>query len=184
MGGSDDDGPVKLLFIDVNKAHLNGEVTEGEYEYIALPNEAGGGVGRLKRWLYGMRPAASAWEDDYTAMMKEAGFDRGRAAPTAYFNRETGVRVAVWGDDSTFLGRERHLREMAKRMAQWYDIKVSAVMAPNHEGDKEVRILHRVVKWLPNELTYQADEKHGMRIMEARHHLRCTMMKSARRTRC
>lgn len=53
---SDDraNGLVKLMFIDVKKAQLNGELTESEFEIIALPSVAGGGVGRLRRWLYGM----------------------------------------------------------------------------------------------------------------------------------
>jgi len=49
----------KLLFIDVKKAHLNGVVPDDVYAYVVLPD---GRVWRLKRWLYGMRPAANAWE--------------------------------------------------------------------------------------------------------------------------
>lgn len=71
----------------------------------------------MRRCLYGMRPAASAWECHYAARLKEAGFDRGRAAPTAFVNQERGLRVVVGGDDFTFLGRERHLQEMVKEMA-------------------------------------------------------------------
>ena len=50
---------IKIMLIDVKKAHLNGVVKEGENAYIELPGEAGrrGMCGRLKRWLYGMRPA-------------------------------------------------------------------------------------------------------------------------------
>ena len=59
----------KLLFIDVKKAHLNGKVLEDEWAYVVLPAEAGGGVARLRRWLYGMRPAARAWEEDYAAKL-------------------------------------------------------------------------------------------------------------------
>lgn len=81
------------MLIEVERAHSNGEVTGDEFAYIALPREAGGGVGRWKRWLYSMRPAASVWEDNCMAKLKEAGFERGRAAPTAFVNKETGVRV-------------------------------------------------------------------------------------------
>lgn len=47
-----EDGPVKLMFADVQKAHLNGKVGEDEFAYVQLPAEVGRGVGRLKRWLY------------------------------------------------------------------------------------------------------------------------------------
>ena len=105
-----------------------------------------GSVG-FERWLYGMRPAASSREDPYAAKMKEAGFERGRAAPTTFAGMATGVRVVVWGDDFTFLGRDRHLQDMADNMGQWYQIKVRAVMGPGSDDDKEVRILSRVIKW-------------------------------------
>ena len=99
VGGNDKDGQVKLMYVDVKKAHLNGEVDDDDFAYITLPKEVGGGVGRLRRWLYGMRPAASAWEEHYAANLKNEGYERGRAAPTAFTNKETGVRVVVWGDD-------------------------------------------------------------------------------------
>ena len=54
----------KLMFIDIKKAHLNGKIGEGEF-MCASPLEGwweGGEATcwRLKRWLYGMRLAASA----------------------------------------------------------------------------------------------------------------------------
>ena len=42
VGGSDEDGSVKLMFVDVKKAHLNGEVAGDEFAYVLLPKEAGG----------------------------------------------------------------------------------------------------------------------------------------------
>ena len=68
----------KLMFMDVKKAHLNGRLQDNEFAYVYLPEEAGGGVARLRRWLYGMRPAAKAWEEDYARNLRDAGFERGR----------------------------------------------------------------------------------------------------------
>ena len=52
----------KLMFVDVKKAHLNGVVGEDEHAYVALPTGCcGQGMcGRLRRWLFGMRPAGRA----------------------------------------------------------------------------------------------------------------------------
>ena len=165
-GGRGDEGrgPIKLMFVDVKKAHLNGKVKEDEFEYIRLPEEAGGGVGRLKRWIYGMRQAASAWETDYADNLQAIGSRRGRAAPTAFVNLEKGVRLVVWGDDFTFLGRDRDLKEAAEQMKKWYEIKVRAMLGPEAGDDKDVRILGRVLKWEPDCLTYRADERHAMAI--------------------
>ena len=61
---------------------------DSQYEYISLPEEAGGGVVRLRRWLHGMRPAASAWEEDYAENLKQNGYEKELAAPTASVNKE------------------------------------------------------------------------------------------------
>ncbi len=53
----------KILLMDARKTHLN-PLVEGDV-YIQLPEEAGaaeGMCGKLAHWIYGMRPAAQAWE--------------------------------------------------------------------------------------------------------------------------
>eukprot|EP00974_Lingulodinium_polyedra_P040014 3839742-Lingulodinium_polyedra.AAC.1 len=74
-GGS---GSMKLAFVDVKKAHLNGVVGEDEFVYVSLPDEAeaGGRCGKLRKWLYGMRPAAGVWEKDYSDRMAKIGFKK------------------------------------------------------------------------------------------------------------
>ena len=62
----------KMLLIDVKKAHLNSECTEDVF--IELPQELGAAqdkVGKLRRWLYGFRPAAAAWEAHYANKLEE-----------------------------------------------------------------------------------------------------------------
>jgi hypothetical protein len=141
----------------------------GECAFVELPAEAGapGKCGRLKRWLYGMRPAASAWEDDYAKNLEEDGFVRGMAAPTAFYNPGTGTRCVVHGDDFTFLGRDADLRRMSKRMAEWYEVKVRALLGPEAGDDKEITILNRTVRWKTNEIEYEADRKHAVKIWES-----------------
>ena len=84
VGGNAPNGGVKLTFRDIKKAHLNEKLVEDEHAYVQLPLEAGGGVARLRRWLYGMRQAASAWEEDYAKRLEEIGFIRGRSATTLF----------------------------------------------------------------------------------------------------
>ena len=84
---------VKLMFVDVKKAHLNAK--SDEEEWVELPDEFKkfGRYAKLKRWLYGMRKAASGWEDDYARRLVEDGFRRGRAASTIFYHPKTQVRV-------------------------------------------------------------------------------------------
>ena len=55
---------VKLILIDVTKAHLNAKCDEKER--CDLPDELKkvGKCARLRRWLHGVRKVASGWEDD------------------------------------------------------------------------------------------------------------------------
>jgi hypothetical protein len=110
----------KVMLIDVKKAHLNGKVNmedDGRH-FIELPLEskADGKVGELKRWLYGMRPAARAWEDDYSKNLEEIDMKRGSAAPTTFWCAGTGVRCVVHGDDFTFTGKGQELKRIKENM--------------------------------------------------------------------
>ena len=90
----------KIMLNDVKKAHVNGEVPEDEKVNVLLPSEAIRGVARLKRWLYGMRPAAKARQEHYaTRLTKEGGFRRGISVATLFWQPRWEVSLVVHGDD-------------------------------------------------------------------------------------
>jgi hypothetical protein len=159
-------GKVKLMFIDVKKAHLNGKLKDDEFAYVQLPPEAGGGVARLRRWLYGMRPAAQAWERAYTEKLTGEGFVRGSASSVVFVNPETEVRCVVWGDDFTFLGREGDLKHMEKVMSEWYEVKVRGIVGPDPHDLSEIRILNRTLRWKQEGIELEADSKHVKTIID------------------
>ena len=162
------DGRVKkLLFIDVRKAHLNPECHEDVY--IELPQEAGaasGMCGKLNHWLYGFRPAAQAWENEYAKKLEEAGFARGKASPVVFWNPERDLSCVVHGDDFTFSGFHEDLIWIKGLMQEWFEIKVRAVMGPEDADDKEVNILGRTVRWKDWGIEYEADKRHRKVIIE------------------
>ena len=49
----------KLIFIDV---HLHGKVPDDVHAFVRIPC---GKIWKLKRWIYGSRPVANAWEKDF-----------------------------------------------------------------------------------------------------------------------
>ena len=157
---------VKLMFIDVRKAHLNA-VCEEE-EWVQLPEEfwEHGRYARLKRWLYGMRKAAAGWEEDYAKRMVAEGFKRGRGAPTVFYNQRTEVRVVVHGDDFTFSGTKVELDRMRRKMEEWYDIKDRGMMGSGEGEIKEVTILGRTVRWTNEGIEYEADAEHRAKLMK------------------
>ena len=131
---------VKLMFVDVKKAHR-----EVRREWVELPDEFKkiGRYAKLKRWLYGMRKAASGWEDDYARRLVEDGFRRGRAASTIFYHPKTQVRVVVHGDDFTFAGTESELKRIQAKMHEWYDVKVRGVLGSGKRDVHEIEILGR-----------------------------------------
>ena len=151
----------KLFFVDVKKAHLNGKVPDEKYAYVKLLD---GRVWRLRRWLYGMRPAAQAWEEDFTEKLASIGFVRGKSAPTGFFRKDTGCRCVVHGDDFTFLAYDDLGTKIVKDMESWYKLKLRAVLGDENGDDKEVKILNRTLRHVGHGLEYFADERHEAEI--------------------
>jgi hypothetical protein len=164
--GSSD--PTKIRLIDVKKAHLNGKVGEDVWACIELPEEDAepGMCGRLNRWLYGMRPAAKAWEEDYAAKLIGAGFKRGVASPTCFFHPMWGLRIVVHGDDFTITGKQRKLDEFTKLMGEWYLMTVKGTLGPGPGDSRSLRILNRTLRIDGDHLIYEADAKHARVLCE------------------
>ena len=93
------------MFIDARKAHLNPRCEIDEYIEFPLECGAGEGVcGKLNYWLYGFRPAASAWEKHYSELFEGVGFEKGRSCGVVFYHEGRDVSLAVHGDDFTFCG--------------------------------------------------------------------------------
>jgi hypothetical protein len=160
--------PTKIMLIDVKKAHLNGRVGEDVWACIELPEEdqEPGMCGRLARWLYGMRPAAKAWEEDYSEKLRGAGFVQGVAAPTVFHHPRWGVKIVVHGDDFTITGKQKYLNMFRDMMGQWYLMTVKGTLGPGAHDSKELVILNRRLRVDANFLIYEPDAKHARILCE------------------
>ena len=169
MQKSREDGArMTLLLIDVKKAHLNG-ICDKLDVFVELLAEARAPrkCGRLKRWLYGMRPAARAWEVDYSGKLGGAGMQKGSSSPNVFYDSKTKTRCVVHGDDFTFLGYPDELEIMKKRMSEWYDIKVRGELSGTPGSQEVVTLLNRTITWRGGVLEYRADDKHRELTMKA-----------------
>ena len=156
----------KILFIDVTKAHVNG-VCEVD-AYIDLPGEVRqeGKCAKLYFWLYGMRPAARAWEDLYAEKLKGYGFEQGASAPTVFKHAEKKIEIVVHGDDFTVLGFEEDLEDLTKAMQGWFECKVRGTIGPEDKDLKVMTILNRTVEWKHWGIQITADEKHVEKMLD------------------
>ena len=99
------------MFIDAKKAHLNPRYEDEVY--VDLPVEYGvpeGKCAKFKYWLYGMRPAAAAWERLYCEVLEARGFTRGVSCGVVFYHSGMDVACAVHGDDFTFCGLRENLQ--------------------------------------------------------------------------
>ena len=96
----------------------------------------------MKRWLYGMRKAASGWEEDYTRRLVEDGFRRGTAASTIFYHPKTQVPVVVHGDDFTFASTESELRKIEAKMHE-----VVRRQGARHSWQREAETCTRLRYW-------------------------------------
>ena len=103
--------------------------------------------GKLNFWLYGFRPAASAWEVHYSEKLEHAGFVRGHACAVLCYHEERDLSLAVHGDDFILCGAGEELTWITQQMQEWYEIKVRATLGPEEGDDKEVVVFGRTAKW-------------------------------------
>ncbi len=104
-----------------------------------------GSVARLKRWLYGMRSAAKAWEDGCAKNLRAAEQNRGQAAPTVVHEPVGDVSLVVHCDDFTALGPIEELNKLESTMKGWCDVKTREKLGPEKNYCKEIKILNRKV---------------------------------------
>ena len=67
---------------------------------------------QVEKMAYGMRKAAAGWETGYAERFGKVEFTRGKGVPTVFYNKATGVRSVVHGDDFTFSGTRRKLEKV------------------------------------------------------------------------
>ena len=114
-----------------------------------------------------MRPAAQAWERDYTEKFESIGMITGRASANVFYNPVSGIRCVVHGDDFTLTGGRQALDEITEKMRSWYQIKVRGTLGDGPNDDKEITILNRTVRWGKDFVEFEADEKHVKTLINA-----------------
>ena len=90
--------------------------------------------GKLDHWLYGCRKAGQAWEDHYSQVLFDAGFERGTASPVTFWHECRSMWCVVHGDDFSFVGYDSDLDFIVKVLQQEYEIKVRGRLGPGPVG--------------------------------------------------
>jgi len=157
-----------LMTNDVKRAYFYAPATRPIY--ITIPEEDWeegdeGMVGKLNLSLYGTRDAAMNWAKTYTDYMKSLGFVVGRSNPCNFHHPQREISCTVHGDDFTSAGREEDLKWLDRQLQKKFEIKTE-FLGPNEEHMKEVRVLNRVLRWEPDGIQYEPDQRHAEQVLE------------------
>jgi hypothetical protein len=152
---------LKLMVMDARKAHLHA-MAEREV-FVDLPPERRrpGFCAKLRRCLYGTRDAPARWEAYLTSELAKMGFTRGQASPCCFHNAKTEVQCVVHGDDFVFVGKGEDLAKIEKQMQAGFLIKLMGRLGGDADDCKELCILNRVLRWMPEGIRYEADPRHA-----------------------
>ena len=131
--------------------------------YVELPDEdsAEGKCGRLLKSMYGTRDAAQNWEEHYSMVHKDIGFEQGRASSCVFRHKQRDIIVVIHGDDFTALGHEKDLDWYREQIQNKMSTKVKGRLGPADKDLKTMRVLNRVVEWQEHNIRYEADQRHA-----------------------
>ena len=160
----------QISSMDVVRAYLNAKIDRAlAPSFVELPPEDPDRkqkCGELLRHLYGTRPAADGWQEEYSTMLIRLGFTQGTASANVFEHRERKVAVSVHGDDLTATGPADALDWYENAVSAEYEVKIGPRLGPGENDAKEMRVLNRVVTWHDDRVEYEADPRQAERLIE------------------
>ena len=78
-----------------------------------------------------------------------------------FYHEEKDIALTVHGDDFTVLGDDTGLDWFRAALQSKFLLKVRGRLGPEATDDKEIRILNRIVRWTPEGIWYEPDQRHA-----------------------
>ena len=108
--------------------------------------------------MYGTLDAAEQWGLHYTRTLVDAGFIQGKASPCHFLHPRLGIWVVVHSDDFLVVARGAGRQYFEKVIRAAYEVKIS-IAGPSAGDEKELRVLGRVLTFMPDCVTLEADPR-------------------------
>ena len=116
--------------------------------------------------MYGTRPAADGWQEEYSTCLVRLGFTQGKGSANVFEHKKRKISLSVHGDDLTATGPSDSLDWYEAAMSAEYEIKIHPRMGPGKDDAKEMRVLNRVITWHSDRIEYEADPRQAERLIE------------------
>ena len=169
----------RIMTNDVSRAYLHSpcrsevfvrrveEDIEFKYGDNNIDNKPKGSTcWRLKKSMYGTRPAAQDWQRTVAETLGAMGFVVGRSCPNTYWNKDRGLLTFVHGDDFCSAGEVPDLLWMKSHLEKSLLIKTQ-VLGPDRGQQSQVRMLNRLLTWEKGVGIYlEADTRHVDKVVE------------------
>jgi hypothetical protein len=160
----------QISFVDVSRAYFNAKVDQDDNPcFVELPAEdpdCGKRCGRLVMHMYGTRPAADGWQEEYSTLLISLGFRQGVSCPNVFYHEDKQIACSVHGDDFTSSGPCDALTWMEQSIAEKYEVTIGPRLGPGENDEKEARALNRIIRWCDDRIEYEADPRQAERLIE------------------
>ena len=122
--------------------------------------------GELLRHMYGTRPAADGWQEEYSTLLVRLGFAQGKGSANVFRHEVQKISCSLHGDDFTATGPADALDWYEGAVASEYEIAVGPRLGPGPEDAKEARVLNTVITWHSDRVEYEADPRQAERLID------------------
>ena len=159
---------IVVAVFDVRRAYFYAE--EKRDTFVELPDYVPAEFrtkhdGKLRKALYGTRPAAASWRDEMRRGLVSCSLTVGTVSRCCFHNELCSVAGTVHGDDIFCRWSASGCSKMWATLKKRRETRDQ--MIGSKPGDqKELRILNRTLRWCKDGLVFAANFRHGMEVVD------------------
>ena len=122
-------------------------------------------VGKLRKALYGTRPAAASWGDELRKGFVSCSLTVGIVSRCCFHNELCSVAGTVHGDDIFVAGLRQDVAKMGATLKKRWETR-DQMIGPKPDDQKELRIVNRTLRWCKGGLVFAANLRHGREVVD------------------
>ena len=159
---------IVVAVFDVRRAYFHAEEKRDTFVELLdyVPAEFGTThVGKLRKVLYGTRPAAASWGDELTKGLVSCNLTVGTVWRCYFRNESSSAAGTVHGDDIFVAGPRQDFAKMGTRVKKRWETR-DQMIGPRPDDQKELHILKRTLRWCNDGLVFAAHLRHGREVVD------------------